>query len=426
MARTFSRLAFALAAGATLCVGCPSRFDPRAQPTVSTSNANADRAFHDARGKFEAGQYEAARVAFAEFARQFPNDPLKPYAQIFAGRAAYEKGDYAAARRALEGPASGPPAEAATEQARFYLGLAQARLGKCGPARELLAGIEERVAPGDDAAEMHAALATCAEHSGEIAFALAQWGAYHENARDPERAFARMKAQLLADRVPAGRALELYRAAPSDSLTRAVLGPKAALEARRAGESQRAEEIARESERLRDKLGFGGRKEEVSAPPPSRQDAHLIGCVLPLSGPYKAQGRRALRGAAMAAEVLAGGPFALAVRDTGGDRSRTERAVEELASEEGVVAIVGPLDRGDAEAAAHKAAALGVPLIDLAVAPGGASGPYVFHAVHDPVARVRALVERARAQGATAAAILYPDGPYGRRMRDLFVQEAQR
>jgi ABC-type branched-subunit amino acid transport system substrate-binding protein len=46
--------------------------------------------------------------------------------------------------------------------------------------------------------------------------------------------------------------------------------------------------------------------------------------------------------------------------------------------------------------------------------------------VHDPSARVRALIVRAKAQGGTGAAVLYPDNAYGRRMRDLFVQEAQR
>src|SRR5262249_42768876 len=170
---------------------------------------------------------------------------------------------------------------------------------------------------------------------------------------------------------------------------------------------------------------LAGKKEEPPAAY-ARTDARLIGVVLPLSGPYKMQGQRALRGAAMAIDALSHGQLSLAVRDSGGDRSRTERAVDQLAGEEGVIAIDGSLDKSDAEAAAARAQMLGVPLVDLAVAPAGSAGPYVFHAVHDPSARVRALIVRAKAQGGTGAAVLYPDNAYGRRMRDLFVQEAQR
>src|SRR5262245_60728656 len=91
----------ALAIAILLCVGCPQRFDPRAQPNLSSPNAAADQSFRDARAKFDAGQHEAARADFDKFAQQFPEDPLKPFAKIFSGRVSYEKGDYKAARQAL-------------------------------------------------------------------------------------------------------------------------------------------------------------------------------------------------------------------------------------------------------------------------------------------------------------------------------------
>src|SRR5262245_6247428 len=184
MVSSMIRRSFAWVFGTLLAVGCPSRFDPRAQPNVRSPDQGADRAFSDARKQFEAGQYDAARLSFHQFVEQFPQDPLKPFAQIFIGRAAYEKGNYALARSALEGPAAGNPAEAATSQARFYLALALARMGQCAQSQQRLEGIAERVAPGDDALEMHAALAACAERSGDIAQALYEWGAYWEIARD--------------------------------------------------------------------------------------------------------------------------------------------------------------------------------------------------------------------------------------------------
>jgi ABC-type branched-subunit amino acid transport system substrate-binding protein len=412
----------------TLCVGCPSRFDPRAQPNLASPNAAAEKAFRAARSRFEAGQHEAARADFERFARDYPDDPLRPFAQVFDGRAAYEKGDYRGARAILEPVAKGPPADPATEQARFYLGLSRARLFECEAAGQLLAPFQERMAAGDDLMELHVALAACAEHAHDAAAALGHWSSYWELGREAEKAFAVGKAQALAEGLAGERALALYGTAAPRSLARAVLGPKAALAARAQADAGRSEEIQRDSERLRERFGLGGRREEASTGT-MRLDPRVVGCLLPLSGPYKQQGQRALRGAAMAIEALARGahtPLVLAVRDTGGDRARTARALDELVTEEGAIAVVGPLDKGDAEAAGARALALGVPLVELTVAPGGPSGPYVFRAMHDPTARVRALVGRARAQGAQAAAVLYPDNAYGRRMRELFGEEAQR
>src|SRR5262249_23060509 len=91
MVSNMIRRSFALVLGSLAAVGCPSRFDPRAQPNISSPDQGADRAFSDARKQFEAGQYDAARLSFHQFVEQFPQDPLKPFAQIFMGRAAYEK-----------------------------------------------------------------------------------------------------------------------------------------------------------------------------------------------------------------------------------------------------------------------------------------------------------------------------------------------
>src|SRR5262249_32264150 len=160
---------------------------------------------------------------FDKFAQQFPEDPLKPFAKIFSARASYDKGDYKAARAALEPVASGPPDQAATEQARFYLGLARARLGECAAARDRLAPMAGRLAPGDDALEMHAALAACFEKVGDAASTLAHWSGYWEAGRDAERAYAVRKAQMIAENITGDRSLALYATAKSGSLARAVL-----------------------------------------------------------------------------------------------------------------------------------------------------------------------------------------------------------
>src|SRR5262249_34306635 len=147
------------------------------------------------------------------------------------------------------------------------------------------------------------------------------WSAYFADAREPERVYAARRASALVPRLPEGRALTLYRAAPENSLARAVLGGRAAVEARAQGQPEG--DILRESERLRERLGLshGSREPRFFS---ARTDPQRVGCLLPLSGPYKAQGRRALRGAALAAEVPQAGPLTLSVRDASGDRARIE------------------------------------------------------------------------------------------------------
>src|SRR5262249_7370770 len=156
----------ALAAG-LLLIGCPSRFNPRAEPKLESPNAAAERAFSSARQSFDGGRYEIARGEFDRFTRDFPQDPLAPFARVFAGRAALSLGDARGAARALETAAQGPPDQASTEQARFYLGLARARLGDCAAARSLLDPFGPKITPGEEAMTLHAQLAACGQKTGD-------------------------------------------------------------------------------------------------------------------------------------------------------------------------------------------------------------------------------------------------------------------
>src|SRR5207237_359172 len=121
---------------------------------------------------------------------------------------------------------------------------------------------------------------------------------------EPERGLARTRAQTVADAIPADRALALYGSAAGGSLARAVLGPKAAMAARAGADSGRSQEIFSESERLRERFGFSEVKEESAAN--ARQNPRTIGLLLPLTGAYRAQGQRALRGAALAIDAFGG------------------------------------------------------------------------------------------------------------------------
>jgi len=156
-----------------------------------------------------------------------------------------------------------------------------------------------------------------------------------------------------------------------------------------------------------------------------------IGVVLPLSGSFARFGEESLQGVLLAAGVFGDpvtgpGRVRVLVRDSAGRPDRADRAVRELA-DEGVVAIVGPLLRGECEAAAAAAEEKGVPLLTLSARPEiSARRPHVFRVRTMPGEEIDALVLHAvRELGAQRFAVLYPRDNYGRGQRRLFWQAVE-
>jgi branched-chain amino acid transport system substrate-binding protein len=153
-------------------------------------------------------------------------------------------------------------------------------------------------------------------------------------------------------------------------------------------------------------------------------DMKAVGCVLPLSGRYKGYGDQVLSGIGMAAQGAgAGHPgIRLVVNDGGEDPATTAAAVRELALTEKVAAIIGPLSRQAAEAAAKEAQELQIPIITLTQNRGiGQIGDYVFRDFLSNEQQVRDLAEYAvLGLGLRRFAILYPQDAYGSRLTQLF------
>ncbi len=151
-----------------------------------------------------------------------------------------------------------------------------------------------------------------------------------------------------------------------------------------------------------------------------------IGCLLPLSGPFAIYGQEALKGIQMGLAPWLSGPgdpeIELLIRDTRGDADVTVKALEELASEGRVMAVIGPLSSRTAEAAAARAQELGVPIITMAQKEGITSiGDMVFRNFLTPQMEVKALADHAFFRlGMQRFGILYPDNPYGRHFMNLF------
>ena len=159
-------------------------------------------------------------------------------------------------------------------------------------------------------------------------------------------------------------------------------------------------------------------------------DMTAVGCVLPLSGRYQAYGDRILRGLVMAAQDFKnfGGDIQLIIKDSGGDPGVAVAAVRDLVMDNKVAAIIGPLSRVAAEAAAEEAEKLWVPIITLTQKEGVSHiGSYVFRYFLSNEQQTRALVEYAvLGLDYKRFAILYPDDSYGTRLMNLFWDELDR
>ena len=152
-------------------------------------------------------------------------------------------------------------------------------------------------------------------------------------------------------------------------------------------------------------------------------DRQALGCLLPLSGPYKLFGARALDGIQLAFSEAGGDPGGIAVKlvvkDTGSDPNRAARAMQTLANAK-VAAVIGPI--ATAEAAAEVAQASRIPLMAISQREGLTDiGDNVFRHFITPRMQAEALAAyMIDTLGKRRLAVLYPDETYGHAFRDVF------
>jgi ABC-type branched-subunit amino acid transport system substrate-binding protein/outer membrane protein assembly factor BamD (BamD/ComL family) len=156
-------------------------------------------------------------------------------------------------------------------------------------------------------------------------------------------------------------------------------------------------------------------------------EAGVIGCLLPLSGPFAIYGQEVLNGLLLGMKVTdlseeTESDLELVIRDTRGEIAATIAAVEDLVKNEKAIAIIGPLTSKTALAAAKKAQELRVPIITMTQkADIVAEGDMVFRNYVTPVKEVTRLLELAMQERSWSRfGILYPANSYGRYLMNLF------
>jgi len=390
----------------------------------SANDRGAEADLEVARGLFDRGDQEGARVALEAFVARHPNHPARGSAEVLLARLALGRGDPATAKKLLDplvgaGTDAGDPAGIGSS-ARYPLGLAELRLGNPARARTLLLPYAPKggsdPSPGDDSAvELRGALAEATAEADPVA-ALDLWEGYMRVARDHEKAWARGRATEISARVAPEAAWRAYGAAPPGGLTRAVLGPKVAAYLRSRGDATGAAFIEGEVSAARHGMGFDVAAVRVGPGDPTR-----IGLSIPLSGKFQVVGEAVLRAAMLAAGSPGTGPGSvqLVLRDTATDAERAASGVAELTRAEAVIGIIGAASARTGGAAMAQATQDGIAMLALEdVAPGAVTT--AFQIVHAPEARATALARQALSLGVRRFAILAPDSASGKRLREAF------
>ncbi len=208
---------------------------------------------------------------------------------------------------------------------------------------------------------------------------------------------------------------------------------KLAQVAKRQGNDPLARKILMELEKEYRGVDYGPLMKELSESIPLLpKSKYTVGVILPLSGVHQPFGERVLQGIQLAikeAEVPGKIPLiSLAIRDSKGSPLEAEKAVEELATKEKVIAIIGPLLSNTAEKAAKKAQQMKVPLLTFSqkeLSPG--KNDFLFQNSLTPSDQVQTLVDfTIKELELRTFAVFYPNSPYGLYFKNLFVQEVSR
>jgi branched-chain amino acid transport system substrate-binding protein len=450
-------MALALLVAALLAAGCPKSFDPRARPTIPKGTSPAAKEqYGAAQARFERDEYAAAAVEFGEIAKRYPDDPIRPQAELMAGIAAFKDGKLGDAAARLEPLVQDEAAsDDVRQRARFWLGLAWAGAGRFAAARPLLEPFDGKLDAGDDRTELDAALAAVYDGLGDGARALPHYDRFFDEARPAERAHIVVRIGIIVDGLAPAAVASAYDRAGRRGPSAALLGRRLALSLCAQGKTDDAQDVLEATRAAREAAGLGA--QAGACGDADDGEPGLLGVVLPLSGKRRLVGEAMLRGVTMvvgafgpapgsgmapgggaapvgrgerAAGGLSGAPASglwAAIRDGGESPEQAARAVDELAKGR-VVAVVGPADREAARAAAERAEAAGVPLLSLDVAEGAAApaSPHVFRVVVPVELRAQALARAAIAAGAKEFAILAPDMTYGTRAAKAFRDEVGR
>jgi ABC-type branched-subunit amino acid transport system substrate-binding protein len=418
-------LAWLLVLAACLAA-CPARQTRRTLvPDVpTTGDAGARNRFQDARAKFLRDGRDTGE--FKRIADDYPEDPIVPWAELYAGIADVKARKISEAIKALTEVVETKADPGLTARARLFLGIAKNYQGDAAGALALLRSSERAIEDDGDRTEYLAALAYATATAGDPPIrSLAIFDQLYPRVTPTERA-------VLVSRIE-----EIVAAAEPNLVRRAFdelpdrKGPSFAVVASRLVALAEQAGNAQEAQRMRElaapaRAAVGLPRATFAEGGAAGGAVGLLGAVVPLGGKSHRIAEAAVAGLGLAAGVGDGKAVAPIEIRAAGDSEAVGLAVEELARAN-VTAIIGPTDKDAVDAAGPRAAALGVPLLSLSGrAEKHATLKTVFHMMHSGEARARALAKRALGRAIKRFAVLAPESGYGKMLSAAFVDEVGR
>jgi ABC-type branched-subunit amino acid transport system substrate-binding protein len=423
---SFARPLSALLVLVLALTGCPgSRRKPLVPDYPRNGDAQARNRFQEARAQFlkdGRGSEEFQRIV-----EEFPDDPIVPWAQLYAGMSALKDRKFDEAAKALRDVIEADKGAGLTARAELFLGIARNYQGDAKGALELLRRGEKAIEGDAERTEHLAALAYATAASDQPLGSLGLFDRLWKRVTPVERA-------LIVARVE-----EVVAGAEANLLERAFdqiedrKGPAFAAVASRLALLADEQGNAAEGKRLREAAAPArvavGLPRAITAVAPASGGAGtpgLLGAVLPFGGKANQIAEAAGAGLGLAAGAPGGkGAAAIEVRPAD-DADGAALAIESLAKANVVAVIIGAADGAAVDAAGARAEGLGLPLLTLHPQPDKrTTGRYVFHMWHSPVQRARILARRALAKGVKEFAVLAPESPYGRGVTAAFVAEVK-
>jgi branched-chain amino acid transport system substrate-binding protein len=383
-----------------------------AAPEVQQSDADL---FQAAEASYHHQSYRRSYQQYAEYLQRYPQGTRAMDARLREAEILGLLGDWQGSIQAYQRILALQPEPDVSRQARYGIGRGYFKLGEYQQASQILNNLTAEDLSRSLWFSTQALLAEISLKQGRVPQAFNRLRLAGEDlaSGDPEW-FNDLKTRLLEQAtVPE---LEQLAALYRDNPLSAALLLRLAKVAQKSGQSQAAREWAATL-----KERFPGSPEAAAADRLLAVSKIKLGCLLPLSGPLSGVGFRVQRGMELAVQ---GTPLELIYRDTQTDPATAARLTRDLAQNESVLAILGPLSSTVAQSAADAAQAASMPLIALSQKDGlTQTGPWIFQAFLTPRQQVRALVQQTTAMGIKRYVVLYPDSSYGRTFSQDFQEE---
>ena len=407
-----------------MLAACPGRQTRRTlvPDLPTTGSAEARGRFQDARSKFLRDGRDTGE--FERIVQDFPEDPIVPWAELYAGIADVKARKFGEAVKQLTEVTEARADPGLTARARLYLGIARNYAGDPAGALALLRGGEPAIEDDADRTEYLAALAYATAAAGDPPIrSLAIFDELYRRVTPTERAALIARIEEVVAAADPGLVRRAFDELPDrKGPSFAVVASRLAVIAGQSGNAQEAQRMRDIAEPARVALGL---PRSVGAELVAAGPVGILGAVVPLGGKASRVGEDAALGIGLAAGVGDGKAVAPVEVRSAVDPDAVGLAIDDLARA-GVIGIIGPID-DTVDAAGPRAEALGVPLFSLSGrAEKHATWRTVYYIVHSGEARSRALAQRALAGGVRRFAVLAPESGFGKALSAAFVDEVGR